>query len=203
MLKVLFAIAVIAAFAVPAASAAGIPQPVPGVAVAAGTAHRISPEAALAASTVPGAITEVAPGLTLRQAVGLDSAKRPSVVAGVTTATTAATTQCWIYGDGKSWDFWPFDRHLNDTTSWCGSANGILTYRSSHFTQDQTLCAPNGTYAYVLSGGAGQTYVGWREGGYWSCASVLPYVTFHADDWMSLYLNGSGGYVIYEKGGIG
>jgi hypothetical protein len=199
VLKVLLAVAAAAIVAVPAAGAA-VP-PAPNLAVAAGIAHRISPEAALAASTVPGATTEVAPGLTLRQAVGLDATKRPSP--GTAAVTTAAATQCWIYGDGRSWDFWPFGRALNDTTSWCGTGGGVLTYRSSHFTQDQTLCAPNGTYAYVLAGGVGQTYVAWREGGYWSCASVLPYVTFHADDWMSIYINGSGAYTIYEKGGIG
>ena len=200
MLKVLLAVAAAAVVAVPVA-AADI-QPAPTVAAAAGLAQRISPQAALAAASVPGATIEIAPGLTLRQAVGLDPMKRPTI-AGTATVTSAATTQCWIYGDGRSWDWWPFDRHLNDTTTWCGGAGGVLTYRSSHFTQDQTLCNPNGTYAYVLTGGAGQTYVAWREGGYWSCASALPYVTFHADDWMSLYVNGSGGYTIYEKGGIG
>ena len=179
--------------ALSAATATAAPPPdVPGAALAGGAGHRITPEAALADARIPGAIVEVASGLTLRQAVGLDQTRRLS--------RRLAATGCWNMSASQDWDFYPFDRHLNDYTSWCGSG-GVLTYRSSHFTQTQTLCQPKGTYAYKLAGGAGETYVAWQEGGTWGCATPIPWVTLYQTDWMNIYVNGGGAYWIYERGG--
>jgi hypothetical protein len=200
--KALFTLLLAAIVSVPAASAAPPPfAPGPLTAEQAqaqhatithGVAQHATPEQALAASKIPGSLTEIAPGLTLRQAVGLDPARR--------LAHRAVSTACWNYGDGMSWDFWPWDRHLNDSTYICGSG-GVITYRSSHFSQSQTSCNPQGTYSYKLNGGAGETYVAWREGGNWSCASPLPWVSVYPNDWMDIYANGSGGYWVYESGG--
>lgn len=190
--KALFTLLFAAIATIPAASAAPppfVPAPLnPGQA----RVEPATPEQALGAAKIPGAMTEIAPGLTLRQAVGLDPVRR--------LAHRAATTACWSYGDGMSWDFWPWDRHLNDSTYLCGSG-GVITYRSSHFSQSQTACNPTGTYGYKLAGGAGETYVAWREGGTWSCASPLPWISVYPNDWMDIYANGSGGYWIYESGG--
>lgn len=197
--KALLALLVTAIVSVPPASARPDPQPLsPDQAQAlatqaggevAGSIHRITPQQALAAASVAGAVTETAPGLTVRQAVGLDPVRR--------LARRLESTFCWNTSDSWWWGGWPYDRHLADYTSWCGSG-GTLTYRSSHATQSQNICNPNGTYGFKIAGGVGSSYVAFREGGYWSCPTDVPWFTMYFDDWMDIYVNGSGGYWIYE-----
>lgn len=200
MRKALILLALAAGVAVPGASANNAAPPAltadqaqaAGMTLTIGVLRRATGDEALAAARIPGAMTEVAPGLTPRQAVGLDPVRR--------LARRLSTTDCWNAGDGVTWDYWPYDRHLNDSTYWCGNG-GVITYRSSHASQSQNLCSPQGTYGYKIVGGAGETYVAWREGGNWACPSAFPWITFYPNDWMDIYANGSGGYWVYESGG--
>lgn len=175
-----------------------------------GSGVPVSPAEAYAAMTVPGAVTikpgavasgpsgttyvETAPGLTLRQAVGLDpipaatlAALKAKTTSNVDTASAAGAspsasvtpnvspccgsgggwTGCEHYNYKYTWS--PSDVSINDETTYCGSS-GILTSRATDPVLGGSLgCTTGSTSQYVDNGGIGQTWEDWTDVGYFTC----------------------------------
>ena len=201
MRKVLFML-MLAVLVVPAVSAAKpAPAPLPpdeAAAAADGPAqslgksiHRITAQEALALATAPGAATTVAPGLSIAQAVGAAPIQQRRL------ARAAASLYCYTGTVGQGWGVWPYEIDVYDHTAWCAWYGGSITMRSTTVTTNTALCSQNGTYSYLNAGGVGSVFVAWRSGGYFSCPTTIPWITFHYNKWMDLEANDYGSYFVY------
>jgi hypothetical protein len=183
--------ALAAAALVPGASAGGGPQPLAPAqaqalldapAVTTSVTRSASPQEALAASSLPGAVVSVAPGLSAAQAVGI--APAVSLSSGISSIVTpvaavAAATGCAANVMTTSWGTWPYDQHLADTTYWCAVYGSSITYRSTTVTATGTLCGTGWTSSQLISGGVGYSWFVMRSSAGWNCPTVIPFVTLH------------------------
>ncbi|HVA31835.1 MAG TPA: hypothetical protein VMU58_11255 [Gaiellaceae bacterium] len=191
----------------PSAAAGGGPKPLPQANaealasapghVAAPVVHRVGAREALAAAAQPGAQTEVAPGLTVEQAVGLTAAA--DGVAPRRLARTAASTICWNGQIHGSWGYWPYNQTVYDSTYWCAVSGGALSYRSTNVTHSATLCSGSGDYTFRISGGVGYTYVAYQVGASFTCPTDLPWITVYRSDWLDDEVNDYGSMFTYAS----
>jgi hypothetical protein len=200
--KVLMTLVAAALCAIPAA-AKSTPEPLPpdeaaaaATAVApafAPTVRRISASEVYAHARQPGAVIEVAPGLSLAQAVGLaDPPRRLS--------RRATSLWCWSGNVPQEWGYWPYDLWVHDYTEWCGYYGGALTYRSTFVTARSTLCSSGDTFNVRLVGGVGYTFVAWRDGASFTCQTAVPWISVHYQHTIDLSANTFGAYYIYATG---
>ena len=193
-----------AAALVPAAAAGGGPQALAPTqaqallgtpAVTTSVTRSTSPQEALAAASLPGAVVSVAPGSSLPAAVGL--APAVSLSDGVSSvvkpvAATAAATACAANVMTTSWGTWPYDQHIADTTYWCAVYGSSITYRSSSVTATGTLCGTGWTNSQLISGGVGYSWFVMRSSAGWNCPTVVPWVTLHPSHYEDVSRNAWG-----------
>jgi hypothetical protein len=170
--------------------------------------HRISAVEALRALTP----ADIAPGLTMRQAVGLDPLPAWFVqqeTAGRTTAAhrqtsgrrslayTSGTVYCWAGSKGGTWGTWPYQQTVNDHASWCAHYQWAMTAFSHSVTLNATLCGPNGTFGYTTDGFPlwSAPYTTFVSGGYFTCP-VSGIYSLHLTRSMKLQVNSYGNYWI-------
>jgi len=175
----------------------------------------VSPAQALAAAKVPGAVyvkpgstraegtsgttfVQIAPGLTLRQAVGLDPIPAATMarlrrLAGYTTGRVAATawagcsTHSWLQTFGN----YPFNVSITDHTTWCAKG-GVITSKSTNATQTGSTFCTIGTMKYpVVVGGIGKLNLDWQDWGTWFC-TWFPGQTKQATDWVEMHVDANG-----------
>jgi hypothetical protein len=153
----------------------------------AGAVTSITPAEAYANATAPGTTSQVDGGLTLQQAVGLQSA---SVMA-------SAPVYCWRWVPSVQWGTWPYQQKVNNDVSWCAVYGDHITSWSTHVTLGASLCNPTGPYGYKQVGGVGDGVVRLRAGGYFACPTTIPWVTYHYNRWFdtSFYTRGSAAVV--------
>lgn len=142
----------------------------------------VSPQEAMAAADRPGAVTEVASGLTLEQATGAD--------AGTVTALEVeddgggpgdtAYKLCRFGTLAAYYGTWPVNHDVYDNTYWCWNSSSLnLTYRSTTVTTGTYLCGTDDTYSFKYAGGIGYPYVYIEAGAYFHCNTSLPWWTIH------------------------
>jgi hypothetical protein len=151
-------------------------------AVASGSETRaVSPQEALAAAGLAGATVTVAPGLSLRQAVGL----APAV-------STAAVTACSANAAWHEWGTWPYQQRITDTTYWCAVYGSHITYRSSSVAGSGTLCGTSWTTSQLVSGGIGYSWFVMRSSAGFACPTVVPWITLHPSHYLDVSRNAWG-----------
>ena len=163
--------ALVAAPAAGAGNGRGNPTPAPlapdqalplingPVTTGASSVRSVSPQDALAAGAAAGATTSTAPGYT-------------SPGAAVAASTGCASVTSWV-----TWGTWPYERTLYENTYWCAVYASHITYWSTTVTTSQTLCRPEGTASFAVSGGIGYSWVEVQANANWSCpiVGVIPY----------------------------
>jgi hypothetical protein len=150
-----------------------------------GPVHQITPQEALAAASEPDAQTDVADGLTARQAVGLDPGPTASA-----TPSLSGPYMCWNSTVSRTWSIWPLQTTLYDSASWCGYYNGSILYRSHAVHQDGAYCLPTGTWSYTTYWYSGSPIWKVADGGYWSCTG------FNESHSMTVDISSSGAHWI-------
>ena len=205
-----FLVAVLATLVgTPALASAGGPQPrpqaqalspnraaelatTPAIATVAVAPHRVTPAAALAAAARPGAVTDVAPGLSVDQAVGLapDTSSNPSAVRRL--AHTLGGHYCFSGSENVQWGSWPYQQVVYDNTFWCAYWGGQITYRSTNVSHSGMMCGGSGDYTYRLVGGVGDVYVVYRVGAYFACSTIIPWITLRFNDSFDAEVNSFG-----------
>jgi hypothetical protein len=220
--KILAAGAFVGLLALPAAAGAkappgGVVRPLPEAeaaalvaapaAVASGSVTRaVSPQEALAAAGLPGAAVSVAPGLSLRQAVGIaaDSPASPAIAsvagsaapAAPVSAAAATATGCASNAAWWEWGTWPYQQRITDTTYWCAVYGSHITYRSSSVSGTGTLCGTGWTSSALISGGIGYSWFVMRSSAGFSCPTVVPWVTLHPSHHLDVSRNAWGNSAI-------
>ena len=199
-------IAAIAALVVlvPMASA-GDPQPLapdqaqalvtgPSPVSATSLTRRASPQEALAAASIPGATTTVAPGMTLSQAAGV-----VGPIGGTLTTTSplvkpaaADSVACESNVSGWHWGIWPYDQNITDTTYWCAVYGVAITYRTTSVTATGTFCGTSWTSSALISGGIGANWFTMRASAGWSCPTDIPWITLHPSHYLDTSHNAWG-----------
>lgn len=159
------------ASATPTGTASADPR-VPGPDAVFAAVHEVPPAEALAAGMKPGSQTFVEPGLTARQAVGLDAI--PADIAarlqtGSPSMQLPAGDPCWTGEVSYTWGWWPLEESMYDDAYWCGYYNGSITYRSHSVHLDGTYCSPNGTWSYTSYWYSGSPFWQYVDGGNWWC----------------------------------
>lgn len=189
------------------------------------TVTPITPEQALASTQGPNVIfvkpgesasgpsgttfVQVAPGLTLRQAVGLDPIPastmaalqaRANAVSQNSAMSTASSPNvecspgtCGGGGSGfcsygtytHPWGLFGVPEQLTDQTNWCGD-NGLVTLRSSSVYQGGSVCYYLGVGQHPVSGGIGDTWDNWDDTGDWHCPGG------DVSQWMEMHVGGGG-----------
>jgi hypothetical protein len=173
--KVLIAIVLTAAVAVPTASA-GHSKPLdpsaaqalassPGESLGTTTVP-VSKQEALSASQLPGATTAVAAGFSS------------------TAAAVAAASGCAAYQSGWRWGTWPYDQEVYDHTYYCAVTGQSITYRSTVVTIGGTLCSSESRDNWVTSGGIGYFWMVVHAQARFSCPTAIPYISLHPTDWL-------------------
>lgn len=210
MKKLIGGLVVLTIFAVVVGAAQTSPQLTPGQLKAAANAPRqditssaprvVSPEEALAAASLPGAVTETARGVTPAQAtVGLTKASAAQqAVAGVTLAAAAGAYTCWNWDPSYQWGWTPQQRILIEHRYWCAYLGGTIQYRTSSVRGSTTFCSWSNPYTYRYSGGVGYTWVKAQDGASYSCPSGIPWLTYNFDQWMRPSTNSWGNGSIEE-----
>jgi hypothetical protein len=152
-----------------------------------GAVTSITPAQAYAEATDPGATLQVDGGLTLQQAVGLQSA---SVM-------TSVPVSCWRWIPSVQWGTWPYQQKVHNDVTWCAAFGDHITSWSTHVSLGASLCDPTGPYGYKQVGGVGSGVVRLRAGGYFACPTTLPWLTYHYNRWFdtSFYTRGSAAIV--------
>ncbi|HVI19837.1 MAG TPA: hypothetical protein VM712_15780 [Gaiellales bacterium] len=152
-----------------------------------GAVTSITPAQAYGAANDSATITQVDDGLTLQQAVGLQSM---SVVA-------SAPVYCWRWVPSVQWGTWPYQQKVHNDVSWCAAYGDHITSWSTHVTLGASLCDPSGPYGYKQVGGVGDGVVRLRAGGYFACPTTIPWITYHYNRWFdtSFYTRGSAAVV--------
>jgi len=159
-----------------------------------GQVQPITPQEALSAASEPGAQVEVADGLTLKQAVGLET----TAPARSTSADVAfAVVSCWSWAPWVQWGTWPYQQRVTNNFHWCAVYGDHITSWSEHVALSATLCGYSDAYGYRQVGGAGYGVVRVRAGGNFSCPTAVPWVTYHYNRWFdtSFYTRGSAAIV--------
>jgi hypothetical protein len=162
-----------------------------------GAPQAITPMQAYKAASEPGTTVEVAHGLSLEQAVGLEATTpRTQSPAAVSSISTAAVS-CWRWVPWVRWGTWPWHQKVSNDFSWCAVYGDHITSWSAHVSLDAYLCGSSGAYGYRQVGGAGYGVVRYRAGGYFSCPSSYPFITFHYNRWFdtSFYTRGAAAVV--------
>lgn len=172
----------------------------PGQDITSGAPRVVSPAEALAAASLPGAVTETANGVTPEQAtVGLANASAAQqAVAGVTMAASAGAYTCWIWDPQVQWGIWPQQRVLIEHRYWCAYYGGKIQYRTSSVRGSTTFCSWSNPYTYLYSGGVGYTWVKTQDGASYSCPSGIPWLTYNFDQWMRPSTNSWGSGAVEE-----
>jgi hypothetical protein len=167
-------------------------------AVASGSTQRaVSPAEALASASTPGATVWVAPGMSLRQAVGAVSQPSAKAAASVT---TASSTPCWANAAWHQWGTWPYEQKLTDTTYWCAVYGVRITYRSSATTASGTFCGTSWRATQLIAGGIGYTWFTIRSSAQWSCPTAIPWVTLHPSHYQDVSRNARGSTSVVGTG---
>jgi hypothetical protein len=151
----------------------------------------VSADQALAAASQPDATVSVAPGLSLREAVGLGST---AAVAAEAASGCAANAAWW------QWGTWPYEQRITDTTYWCAVYCDRITYRSSSVTGGGTLCSTNWTGSALISGGIGYSWFVMRSSAGFSCPTVIPWITLHPSHSLDVSRNAWGNSAIVATG---
>jgi len=201
-------LALAAVVSVPGATAGG-PQPQPQAQVQAlanapaqllgSSVHRVTAQEALAAAARPGAQTDVAPSLTLGQAVGLVPVPAADPAPARRLARATAAQYCWSGELGVQWGIWPYQQVVYDHTYWCAYYGGQLTYRSTNVTHSTTLCSGSGDYTFRLEGGAGFPYAAYQVGVYFACPTNIPWLTYNFTRSMNDEVNSFGSMFTYQR----
>jgi hypothetical protein len=156
----------------------------------------VSADEALAAATRPGATVSVAPGLSLREAVGLGSAgATPSATVAAEAAIGCAANAAWW-----QWGTWPYEQRITDTTYWCAVYGDHITYRSSSVDGNGTLCSTNWTGSALVSGGIGYSWFVMRSSAGFACPTVIPWITLHPSHYLDVSRNAWGNSAIVATG---
>jgi len=179
------------------------------------TTAAITPAQALAAAERPGAVylksgatrateplgttvVQIARGLTLRQAVGLDPIpaatlarleRRAGYPAGRLPAAAWAgcSTHSWLQTFGN----YPWNVSITDHTTWCAKG-GVVTSKSTTATQTGAdLCTIGGMQYFTNVGGIGKANFDWTDQGSWSC-TWAPGATRGATDWVEMHVDATG-----------
>ena len=168
----------------------------PGQAIAA-AAHRVTPATALAAAGAPGADTEIAPGLSAAQAVGLADGSRSAQSA----RRAAGGTLCFSVVMKGFWGAWPYATGVEDDTYWCG--NGVtISYRTTHvLLTGGGLCGGHDAYGFKVGGGVGYYWEQERVGGYFDCPTYVPWITLHYDRHFDGIVTADGGAFTANQSG--
>ena len=161
----------------------------------AATVQQITPSQAYALSQQPGAVTEVAAGLTLAQAFGLSSQAASSETSSLAPDATAGQYICWSdyqYPPHVTWGTYPFQQTVYDHQSWCAYYGRYITSRTQYVSLGSTFCSHHDPYGYKLSGGVGYSWVTTRAGGAFGCPTGVPWLTFNHDDSFDMARNAWG-----------
>jgi hypothetical protein len=134
----------------------------------------VSPAAALAAASLPGATTAVAPEFTA-----------PALA-------VAASTACFSWQSGWHWGTWPYDQEVWDHTYYCADVGNYITYRTTTVTAGGTLCGVESRDNWIASGGIGYFWMVVHAQARFSCPTVIPYISLHPTDWLETAYNAWG-----------
>jgi hypothetical protein len=144
--------------------------------------ERITPAQFRANAAHPGAVTEgTPPGQSTRRLA------------------SSLAVYCWNTVAAHGWDVYPFDRHVQQHTSWCGNYGGTLTARTTFTTHSSNLCGGHDDYNFRISGGIGYTSVYAESGAYFDCPLGAIY-SGHYRDWIDVWYNTQGGAWILNYG---
>ena len=149
--------------------------------------RQATPQEALAAASLPGAVVSVSPGLAPSEAVGLASLPSPSAVRPITTA--AAANSCWANAFWRQWGTWPYEQKITDTTYWCAVYGDHVTYMSTSVTGTGTFCGTSWTASQLIGGGIGYSWFVMRSSAGFSCPTVIPWVTLHPSHYTDVSRN--------------
>ena len=138
------------------------------------TISRASKADALAASTQPGAQTELAPGFAT-----------PALA-------IAASTGCTAWQSGWGWGTWPYDQQVYDHTYYCAVTGDHITFRTTTVTTGGTLCGTESRNNWIVSGGIGYFWMVVHAEARFACPTVVPWVTLHPTDWLETSYNAWG-----------
>jgi len=174
-------------------------------AVSSGSVTRaVSPQEALAAAALPGATVDVAPGMSLQQAVGIGAASSTATpnqaAAPAATAAADAATGCAANSAWWEWGTWPYQQRITDTTYWCAVYGDHITYRSSSVNGSGSLCNTNWTTSQLISGGIGYSWFVMRSSAGFNCPTVIPWVTLHPNHYLDVSRNAWGNSAIERTG---
>jgi hypothetical protein len=197
----------LAAVAFVPAAAAGGPQPAapteaqalisaPALVASGSVTRAVSPQEALSAASLPGAIVSVAPGLSAAQAVGLS----PAVSVSTSTSssivrpigTTTAATACSSNAAWYEWGTWPYQQRITDTTYWCAVYGDHITYTSSTTNGTGTLCGTSWTSSQIINGGIGFSWFVNRSSAGFSCPTAIPFLSLHPSHYQDISRNAWG-----------
>jgi hypothetical protein len=170
----------------------------------------VDPSTALAAASIPGAVTSVETDLTLDQAVGLDSGPSSTSTAalhgtsgGTGTTSLVGLTQpnmCWSNAYWSRWGTWPYEQRITDTTYWCAVYGSKVTYRTSSVTGGGTLCALSWRASQLIAGGVGYPSLTLRSSAGFSCPTVIPWIVLHPTHYLDVRRDSRGGTTMVGSG---
>jgi len=102
---------------------------------------------------------------------------------------------CYQTGAPGLWSQWgtyPYHQRVYEQRNWCGYLNSYQTWRQSWVTLGSVLCNNNNPRENKVGGGNGYFYTDVQSIGHFDCATNLPYVTIHVDDWQVWRCNMAG-----------
>jgi hypothetical protein len=160
-----------------------------------GAVHEITPTEAFKLSQQPGAVTEIAPGLTPAQAFGLDEPASPARSSALAADATVGQYICWSdyqYPPHVTWGTYPLQQTVYDHQSWCAYYGRYITSRTQYVSLGSSFCSHHDPYGYRLSGGVGYSWVSTRAGGSFGCPTGLPWLINNRDDSFDMARNAWG-----------
>jgi hypothetical protein len=179
----------------PKGSAEAVSMASTAPAVAAGNVRRITPAEAYALSQQPGAVTEIAAGLTPAQAFGADTTAAAAPKSSFAAEATIGQYVCWSdyqYPPHVTWGTYPLQQTVYDHQSWCAYYGRYITSRSQYVSLGSTFCSHHDPYGYKLSGGVGYSWVSTRAGGSFGCPTGVPWLINNRDDSFDMARNAWG-----------
>jgi hypothetical protein len=166
----------------------------------------VDPGTALAAASLPGAVTSVDPDMTLDEAVGLDPAlTTPASLSrtagsGSLTTLTAAPKICWSNSAWARWGTWPYEQKITDTTYWCAVYGSKITYRTSSVIGGGTLCGVSWRSGQLIAGGVGFPSFTMRSSAGFACPTIIPWIVLHPSHHLDVRRTDVGGSAIVGSG---
>lgn len=167
----------------------------------------VDPSTALAAASLPDAVTSVEPDLTLDEAVGLDpTSTSPASLqrtgsSGSSLAVFAVTKpMCWANAYWGRWGIWPYEQKITDTTYWCAIYGSKVTYRTSSVTGGGTLCGVSWRASQLIGGGVGFPSFTMRSSAGFSCPTVIPWIVLHPSHYLDVRRDSRGGTTLVGMG---